>query len=208
MNLKYYRVGPLISIILLLAVGLDNLIEGWIVPFLIEHGVAFMRAPGNASIIGGILVLYDKVLWKYPFFNLLVKTPYMAGRYQGFISYEWEGKPNRKDCVVEVIQTASKIKMFFYFNNGQDQKTFSHSLIEDIRQEDDGNFGVYIFYINGGSKKDGVLDCHEGANKLRYLPGKKKQKAKLTGHYFTNRNIQTRGEMEVDFISRNIKGKF
>lgn len=208
MNLKYYRVAPLISVILLLAVGLDMLLEDWIVPFLQSHGVGFMRAPGNATIIGSILILYDKVLWKYPILNLMVKTPYMAGRYEGFISYEWNNKSERKNCVVEVVQTASKIKMFFYFNNGQDQKTISHSLVEEIRQEDDGNFGVYMFYINGGSKKDGVLDCHEGANQLRYLPGGKKQKAKLIGHYFTNRNIQTRGEMEVDFFSKKIKGKF
>jgi len=208
MNLKYYRIGPLISIILLLAAGLDKLIEGWLVPILQTHGIGFMRAPGNAAIIGGILLLYDKVLWKYPLFNWLVKVPNISGRYEGMITYHWDDKPQSKECVIEVVQTASKIKMCSYFNNEHNQMTVSKSLVEDIRQEEDGHFAVYLFYLNEGSKKDGVLDCHEGANKVKYLPGKNRHKAKLIGHYFTNRNTQTRGEMEADFQSRTLKGKF
>jgi len=208
MNLKYYKIGPLISIILLLAAGLDMAIEGWLVPFLKDHGIGFMRAPGNAAMIGGILLLYNRVLWKYPVLNWLVKVPNMSGRYEGTITYQWDGRLQNKQCAIEVVQTASKIKMCSYFNNEHDQKTVSKSLVEDIRQEEDGHFAIHLFYLNEGSKKDGVLDCHEGANKLRYLPGKKRQKAKLSGHYFTNRNIQTRGEMETEFQTHALKGKF
>ena len=132
----------------------------------------------------------------------------MAGRYKGFISYEWDNKAEKKDCFIEVVQTASSIKLRSYFNKEKDPKTISQSLVEDIRKEPDGHFAVHFFYINEGSKKDGALDYHEGANKLRYLQGKKGEAAKLTGHYFTNRQTQTRGEMEANFVSMKLKGEF
>jgi len=208
MSFKYYRTIPLVIVILVLAGGLDAVIEGWLVHILEDKGIGFMRAPSNAAIIGGILLLYDKVLWKYPVLNWLVKVPNMAGRYKGFIHYEWNNKAETKECFIEVVQTASSIKLRSYFSNEHNEKTTSQSLVEDIRQELDGHFAVHLFYNNEGSKKDGVLDCHEGANKLRYLPGKKGEAAKLTGHYFTNRQTQTRGEMEANFVSTKLKGEF
>jgi len=81
-------------------------------------------------------------------------------------------------------------------------------LVEDIRLEEDGFFDVYLFYQNSGTKQNNGLDCHEGANKLRFIPAKKGKRSKLIGHYFTNRQIQTRGEIEATFVSKKIEGKF
>ena len=88
------------------------------------------------------------------------------------------------------------------------EKTDSKSLVEDIKEEEDGFFDIYLFYLNNGNKINSTLDCHEGANKLRFIPANKERKAKLVGHYFTNRQIQTRGEIETEFESKNLKGEF
>jgi len=208
MNFKYYKAAPLIAIILLLAGAIDFLLQQFIVTLLMENGIEFLRAPGNAAIIGSFFILYDQYLWKIPFFNLLVKIPNINGRYAGKIKYVFNAESCEKECIVEVKQTASKIKIQSYFSNEDSEKTGSKSAIEEIQKAEDGFFDVYFFYQNTGSKLDGILDSHEGANKLRYFPGTKNKKAKLAGHYFTNRLKQTRGEIKVSFVSNKLKGEF
>lgn len=208
LNFKYYKTSWLILIIILLAIGIDFLLHEWVVPFLKSKGIEFLRAPGNVTIIAMILAFYDTILWKLPVFNLLVNIPNVSGRYKGKVMYEFQGKKGEKECFIEVKQSASKIKIHSYFNNELGEKTDSKSLVEDIRLEEDGFFDIYLFYLNNGNKINSTLDCHEGANKLRYIPAKKDRKAKLIGHYFTNRQIQTRGEIETEFDSKNLKGEF
>ena len=208
LNFKYYKTSRLILVIILLAISIDFLLNELIVPFLKSKGIEFFRAPGNVAIIAMILAFYDKFLWRFPFFNLLVSVPHIAGRYKGIIKYEFQGISDEKECCIEVKQSASKIKIHSYFNNDENEKTDSKSLIEDIRLEEDGFFDIYLFYINNGNKMNSTLDCHEGANKLRYIPASKGRKAQLFGHYFTNRQIQTRGEIEAEFESHHLKGKF
>ncbi len=208
MNFKYYKTAPLITIILMLAGAIDYILQKLIVPFLTDNGIDFLRAPGNAAIIASIFILYDHFLWKVPIFNLLIKVPNMNGRYTGKIKYEFINKSFEKPCMVEIAQTASKIKIHSYFEKDNDEKTCSISIVEDIQKAEDGFFDIYLFYQNHGSKKDGKLDSHEGANKLRYFPSRKNKKSKLTGHYFTNRNIQTRGEIEVLYKCKKLKGEF
>ncbi|MCF6167087.1 hypothetical protein [Lutibacter sp.] len=208
LNFKYYRTTPLIVIILLSSIGIDFCLENWIVPYLESKGIMHMRAPGNIAIIGGFLAFYDSYLWKLPIFRLLVNIPNVSGRYKGKIKYNFNEKYGEKECSIEVKQTASKIKVHSYFNNELNEKTDSKSLVEDVRLEEDGFFDIYMFYLNNGNKINSTLDCHEGANKLRYIPRNKENKAKLMGHYFTNRQIQTRGEIEVVFETKNLKGEF
>ncbi|OSY89308.1 hypothetical protein WH52_01315 [Tenacibaculum holothuriorum] len=191
-----------------MAIGIDFLLEEWIVPFLKSKGIEFLRAPGNVTIIAMILAFYDSVLWKLPFFKLLVNIPNISGRYKGNIKFEFNGVKGQKECYIEVKQSASKIKIHSYFNNELNEKSDSKSLVEDVRLEEDGFFDIYMFYLNNGNKINSSLDCHEGANKLRYIPANKARKAKLTGHYFTNRQIQTRGEIEAEFETSNLKGEF
>lgn len=208
LNFKYYKTTGLILVIIFLAIGIDLLLHEFIVPFLKSRNIEFMRAPGNVSLIAMLLTFYDKVLWKLPVFKMLIKVPNISGRYKGEIKYEFQDVKGKKDCFIEIKQTASKIKIHSYFNNESNEKTDSKSLVEDIRLEEDGFFDIYLFYLNNGNKINSTLDCHEGANKLRYIPKSKERKAKLTGHYFTNRQIQTRGGIEAEYETKTLKGEF
>jgi hypothetical protein len=208
LNFKYYKTTWLIVAIISLAMAIDFVLYELVLPFLKSKGIEFLRAPGNVAIIAMLLALYDSTLWKLPIFKFFVNVPNMSGRYKGKISFEFQGEKGEKNCFVEVKQSASKIKVHTYFNNELDIKTNSKSLVEDIRQEEDGFFDIYLFYLNSGNKIDSVLDCHEGANKLRYIPARKNSKSKFVGHYFTNRQVQTRGEIEVEFESKDLKGEF
>lgn len=207
MSFKYYHTTPLIIIILLLASGIDLVFTELLIPLMSNYDISFLRAPGNASLIGMFLLLYDKLLWKLNIFNLIVRIPDISGRYRGKINYEFKGVPGEKDCVVEITQTSSRIKIHSYFNNSKSERTSSKSLVENI-EEEDGFYNIYLYYFNSGSKENNILDCHEGANMLKFIPTTKNSPKKLVGHYFTNRNIQTRGSMEVEFETKELKGTF
>jgi hypothetical protein len=210
MTFKYYKTVPLITTILILS-GLVELCVGNLInPCLANYlpvGNHF-RVPTTVSILGLLFFIYNQYLWKIPVFKLLMSVPDISGRYEGKVKYEWEGIKNEKKCFIEVVQTASKIKVQTYFSDGVSENTCSKSLVEDIKQEEDGFFDIYLFYLNSGTKQNGGLDCHEGANKLRFIPRGKTVNNQLIGHYFTNRQVQTRGEIEAIQISKKLNGKF
>ena len=135
-------------------------------------------------------------------------VPNMSGRYKGKVKYNLNNISGEKECYIEITQTASKIKVHSYFSDGLNENTSSKSLVEDIKHDEDGFFDIYLFYLNTGSKQNGGLDCHEGANKLRFLPGKEGKSNELIGHYFTGRQTQTRGEIEGTLVSNDLQGKF
>lgn len=210
MTFKYYRTTPLIVTIIILS-GLVELIVGnYINPFIAQYlsvGSHF-RVPTTVSLLGLLFYIYNQFLWKVPVLKLLMDVPDISGRYEGKIKYEWDGVNNEKKCFIEVIQTASKIKVHTYFSDGVNENTSSKSLVEEIKQDEDGFFDIYLFYLNSGTKLNGGLDCHEGANKIRFIPGRSGKKNQLSGHYFTNRQTQTRGEIEAILISKDLQGKF
>ena len=210
MTFKYYRTTPLIVTIIILS-GLVELIVGnYINPFIAKYlfvGSHF-RVPTTVSLLGLLFYIYNQFLWKMPVLKLLMDVPDISGRYEGKIKYEWDGVNNEKKCFIEVVQTASKIKVHTYFSDGVNENTSSKSLVEEIKQDEDGFFDIYLFYLNSGTKQNGELDCHEGANKIRFIPGRNGKKNQLIGHYFTNRQTQTRGEIEAILISKELQGKF
>ena len=207
-SLKYYKTGLTITAILILAGLFDVFFQRCLSPLLNEllnNHIGILRAPSNTTLIGLILWLHSKYGWKYPILNKLITVPNMNGRYEGKIQYEFDGKKGEKNCAIEVIQSASKIKIHSYFNNEQGELTSSESLVEDIKEKD-GFYYIYFFYLNSGTKIDGSLDCHEGANVLKFL--RSDEESKLVGHYFTNRKIQTKGVIEVVFKTKKLKGEF
>ncbi len=210
MSFKFYKSTPLIISIIILSGLIDYAVGHWISPFLADHlsPKSHFRVPTTVSLLGMFFILFDNLLWKLPVFNLLMAVPNIAGRYKGKVKFEWDGKSGEKDCFIEVTQTASKIKVHTYFSDGVNENTSSKSLVEDIKHEEDGFYDVYLFYLNSGSKQNGGLDCHEGASKLRFFPGHNGSATQLKGHYFTNRQIQTRGEIETVFVSKKLEGKF
>ncbi len=210
MTFKYYKPTLLVIVIIFLSGLISWVLDLWVKPFFISYPVIaeHFEAPTTIAALTGLFALYDNFLWKIPFFGFLVDVPNISGRYKGCIRYIREDKNKEKSCFIEVTQTASKVKVLSYFSDGANESTSSSSLVEDIKRGEDGFYEIYMFYQNGGTKLTGSLPIHEGTNKLRFLPGKDRRQNKLIGHYFTNRQPQTRGEIEVKFISKTLNGKF
>lgn len=210
MSFKYYKTTPLIITIIILSGLIELIVGNYINPFIAQYlsVESHFRVPTTVSLLGLLFYIYNQFLWKMPVLKLVMDVPDISGRYEGKIKYEWDGVNNEKKCFIEVIQTASKIKVHTYFSDGVNETTSSKSLVEEIKQDEDGFFDIYLFYLNSGTKQNGGLDCHEGANKIRFIPGRRGKMNQLIGHYFTNRQTQTRGEIEAILISKELQGKF
>ncbi|TDQ16646.1 hypothetical protein DFQ04_2768 [Algoriphagus boseongensis] len=203
-SLKYYKSTILVPVILVLALIFDSFISTLINCF---PNIEIIRAPSNSALIALFLGIHNQYLWHLPIFNKLVNIPDMRGRYSGKIKSNWNGENKIKDCKIEISQTASSISIRSYFNNEEGEKTSSKSLIEQIKEED-GFYQLYFFYLNTGTLENSSLDCHEGANSFKFIPSTKDKKAKLIGNYFTNRQVQTKGIIEVEFESKKLRGEF
>jgi hypothetical protein len=202
MSFKHYRATPLIISILILATAIDWLFLK-IAPYLHDH---IVRAPSNAAIIALVMTVYDNWLWKLPIVKWLVTVPNLNGRYRGSLYSSYNGKSVEKECVIEIFQTASKTTIYLFSNNDQKERSYSKSVSEVIHDEEDNEHQMLFAYYNYGSD-DKKLSGHDGFNQLKVIR-KKSNVIKLQGHYFTNREPQTRGEIRVKFESSKTKKRF
>lgn len=151
---------------------------------------------GPAVIAGGLLALYDSYLWKYPVFRILCTVPNLNGVYEGGIQYKLKGKDSWKDCTIAIKQTCSNLKIKADFKRPGEDDTQSESRVSVIKTDEVGEHKIYFLYHNGGShKSDTILDAHDGVNILNVEI--EDTVICLKGHYFTNREQQTKGTIEV-----------
>ena len=185
----YYKPEALVT-----TIGLLWPVLSWTLSKLWGYG--FLQGIGPSVIVMGLLTLYDKYLWKLPVLNLLNNVPNLNGIYEGKIAYHYNEQDNTKSCRLEIKQTCSSIKVKSIFNKDGENDTQSVSREAFIKTDDVGDQHLYFYYHNQGSCKNGdTLDSHDGMNVLEIL--KEKETVKLKGYYFTNRNPQTKGCMEV-----------
>ncbi len=197
MSLSFNNYKPQISIPV---IGVLWAASSWLLAKLWGYG--FLQGIGPTTIIVLFLTVYEKVLWKWPVFRFLNTVPNLNGVYQGEIAYHFNGKEETKNCRLEVKQTCSIIKVKSVFNKDGENDTQSVSTEAFIKTDEAGDQHLYFYYHNPGSCKNGdTLDSHDGMNILEIL--KDKNAVKLKGYYFTNRNPQTKGCMEV---TKNIEG--
>lgn len=199
MNIRftYYKPQALIPVIgLLWAISSWGLAKLW--------GYGFLQGIGPTVIVMCFLTLYDKCLWKLPILNLINTIPNLNGVYNGEIAYHYNGRDCAKSCKMVIKQTCSITKVKSIFNKEGENDTQSVSTEAFIKTDEAGDQYLYFYYHNPGSCKNGdTLDPHDGMNVLEIL--KDEMAIKLKGYYFTNRNPQTKGCMEVTKITEGGK---
>ncbi len=192
LNFTNYKPGFLIC-----TIGILWLLCYWALSFLWQHGVFQGIAP--TLLVASFLGFYDKLLWKFPVFSLLVKVPDLNGEYEGTVEYHWDDKNQNKTCNLQIRQTASFIKVKCSFQKEGENETSSESKKAFFDTDEVGGCSLYFYYQNRGSCKDGdTLDQHDGMTILQVIEEGKD--IKLEGSYFTNRNPQTKGRIKVSKI--------
>lgn len=189
----YYKPEILISV-----VGILWAFSSWILSQFWGYGL--LEGTGPAAIVLCFLWCYDKWLWKLPVFKWMNSIPNISGRYRGEITYHWNGQDGSKSCQLKIKQTCSTIKVTSYFSKDSENDTQSVSLEAFIKTDEAGDHHLYFYYHNRGSCKNGdTLDPHDGMNVFEII--REQKGIKLKGYYFTNRNPQTKGCIEVSKIT-------
>lgn len=193
-NLQYYKPSRLIPSILVLALILTVPLELYIDP-LYQHIplINSLGAPSVAGIILFILYVYDRHLWKTRVGQWWVNIPNISGKYIGYVRYDYNGKEERKNVILNVFQTASQITISseFSFDDGRkEQNTRSVSTVSNLSKRDEFYHLEYL-YRNEGDKIGTDSMMHEGHASMRY----DQEEKKLIGHYFTGR--LSKGVIEV-----------
>jgi hypothetical protein len=201
--LRHYKPNALIAFILITGT-ITSIIIGWISK---SFSFGYFQYPTASTIVAGILIIKSEWLWKYKPFCVFFWTPNMSGRYEGEISFfnPISKQDERKLCTVEVYQTGSKIKVNSYFQreNGQ-EKSPSKSIYETIVKNNDDSFSIVYTYQNEGIPNK--FSPHNGTNILHFIENE--DGTFLKGAYYTNREPQTKGIMEVKLVSNKLKNDY
>lgn len=214
MNFKYYKTKPLIiSVLVLGAIStlLSECIESWIKSLNIEIINKIYSYNGIFSTISLLTIFIwciDKYLWRKNNFliKLLIDIPNLNGRYEGELISSFKDENNnyvRKKCIIEIKQTASKIKVFSYYSdlNSDKQTSCSESVLEEIVLQNEGTFKLYYVYDNKADILLNNLSDHSGTCELKYYPNEKR----LAGEYYNKRG--NKGTIDVVFKSNKTEGK-
>ncbi len=191
--LHHYRTVPLIVAILLLStlvIKISTWAQG--------HGWAHLGWTGGisvVSIVGGFLALHDRYLWRLPLFNLLVNVPVVRGKYEGKVSYNYQGEDRTKHVRVEIEQRATHVSVCCWFTaegGVRQEETLSRSIHADVLDRNGhGRWQLCMLYQNEGERITGSTGAHDGFAALDLDAGT----GILKGHYFTGRNSM--GTMEL-----------
>lgn len=142
--------------------------------------------------------LFDNYFWKFSFFRQIgiIIADDLNGKWIGIVKSSYDDFKADIEAELNIKQTATRIKICGTFNQSK-----SVSVHENFsRSEIDNNIALFYFFRNE-PKYDAVstMAIHEGSAKLIY----DKDKDELNGYYYSGRDRNNHGTIEV----RRIKNK-
>lgn len=200
---RYYKPNAVIGFIIFSGSIISGILTLGIKSINLWTDLNYYQYPSASVIVGLLVLLIDRYLWKFSPFNLLFQIPNISGRYEGYIEYlnPISKVEEEKKCVIEVFQTGSKIKFNCYFKKlNSKEKTKSESMVETILKNDDGTVSLISTYRNHGLPNQ--FQEHSGTSILKFVENENGRF--LKGIYYTNREPQTKGEMDVAFITNKL----
>lgn len=206
MNFKYFNIGALIAFVIVLSIpyGLFSDWLGNVLQFYptVAQIYKFIDPLSTLGLISLTLVFINKVGWKWTVFKWLVDVPNLNGRYEGVLISSYNSE--RKDCVLEIKQTASHVHIFAYFGDLSlnDKTSKSVSVSEEIVQEKNGLYKLFYIFSNESDTLQVQLNNHEGTSKLYYYPDVRR----LEGDYYNQR--RNTGTLDVSFRQKELLGRF
>lgn len=207
---RYYKPKMLLYTIIILSIiyGIIlHLTSDFINGFLTKP---YIHYPTVSTLIVLTLLLIDKYGIKTALLKKIFWIKDISGRYEGKIKYKnfKTGIEEEKPCFLEIEQSASKISIQTYFDfkyTQTSEKTTSKSIVTSIVSDGFENQQLVFTYHNSGSTVKG-LHSSNGTNILSII--ERNNNLFLEGLYYTDKEPQTKGEMNVEFKSKKLKRKF
>jgi len=190
-----------ILLICLLVITTNDIKNAHLFKYLIRFGLI-------SSILGVIWWVLETHLWRFIPFKWLRKylriPPDLNGRWEGIINRPNENRPHK--FVIEISQKWSALQVYTYTESSS-----SKSIVDDIICADKTNDNFKISYLwtgNGGKYLENPKSESEflGYTILKFI--KNENVKKMKGIYFTNREPQSKGIIEVEFVSNKLFKEF
>jgi SMODS-associating 2TM, beta-strand rich effector domain len=147
------------------------------------------------SVVSGVIVLFDRWLWRLPFVNSLVGRPKLEGTYWGELRSEWTDATGQRVAPIPIAmvvrQTHTTLTLTLFT-----PESSSTTLAAAIELAPDGRYSVVGVYRN--EPKLSIQDrsrVHHGGLRLQVI----ESPAQLVGSYWTDR--RTQGEIELARVS-------
>ena len=149
-----------------------------------------------------LLIVWDRWLWRLPLFkNAVAVPPVLHGTWRGVLTSLWEDpstgrRPSPKEAYLVVRQSASRITVRFYTDQGQSTSTLAQV------QQDGGTSALAYLYL---SKPDLAFTDHSPMHHGCALLGITSSPARrLRGRYWTDRD--SRGELDFTDHVKTLAG--
>ncbi|WP_299682869.1 hypothetical protein [uncultured Dokdonia sp.] len=139
------------------------------------------------GLLGMVLHIVDRYLWKYPPFSWMFTIEDFSGTYTGkqecHIIKDGEFKIVLIDVAMIIVQTGSSISVHAFYKKHDERSSNSYSELCIIsKTEDKMHYKILHQYTNEGSTH---LDRHQGTSTIKVI--KDGQDYFLEGNYYTNR---------------------
>ncbi len=198
--LRYYKPKVLIGLLVYLAMAI------------IWANANLSLSLSVTAIIGFIMILIEKYLWKIKPFSWMFWIDNFSGRYEGEIEYSYlDENCNRivdKLKHVKIItQSGGSICVSsFTINKDGTQSSISENKGMYVEKTKDGrHFNLMYNYLNDGNPQ---FSTHYGTEIIKFI--KTNGTKKLSGRYYTERlPYQTRGTfIDLKWVSNNLEHIF
>ena len=209
MNFKNYKTKNLVIFVIVLSIGFSLLSEK--IDKILPTDTTFKEIWKYIDLFSTLSLLFltlwfiDEIGWKWKVFNWLVDIPNLNGRYVGTLesSFQTNGTDTIKDCVIEIRQSASILRIKSYYGDPgtNNQTSVGHSRSEIIEKDDNDHFLISHFFAGVPDPLQKELKKHDGASHMKYYPDKKT----LDGEYFNDR--PNKGNIKVSFKQRKLLGR-
>lgn len=174
----------------------------------VAFGVSAANLPykigGIATGISLFWLLFDKYLWQFKFFRLfgwMTSTPNLNGRWEGTVHRHGEAKSH--GFAMEITQTNSKIKYYTYSKNSVGESIVC-TLTADSLHHRFSLASIWKCKTKSLSTL-GQYDDFTGASLMALH--QEKDKMVLRDFYFTDRNPQTKGKLDLIWVGKERKGQ-
>jgi hypothetical protein len=148
----------------------------------------WMDAPSSMFFYGALYALFDRRLWRHPLMHKLgmVKTPNLAGRWQGYLTSSFDNHVKRYDLCVQIFQTWTQISVFL-----STATSTSRSCVAAIQVADPEGVALIYQYENQPlANATRTMHMHYGTAMLRMSDDNG-----LTGDYYAGRDRGTFGRI-------------
>lgn len=169
-------------------------------PYLLPLKVGLMT-----TVIGLIWFVYDKYLWKIPFFRVmdwLCSTPNLNGRWEGTVDRDGENSPH--PFVMEISQTMTKLKFYTYTRRSKGESI----AVRIVKDELGEKYKLVAYWrTRAANREDGSrFDEFNGVSVMDISLGDNERR--ISDFYFTDRTPHTRGKTELKWVGNNKIGRF